>query len=61
MIVLMMPFAFYELAIGFACSNYALPILMITCAKIVGESISFYFGRKLTPVLKPILREFKFF
>lgn len=61
MILLMMPFAFYEFAIGFTCSTYIIPILIVTAAKMIGESLSFFFGKSLAPVLKPLFLEFKFF
>lgn len=44
MIMLMMPFAFYEFAIGYSCSSYLVPILIVTAAKIIGETLSFFIG-----------------
>lgn len=61
MIMLMMPFALYEFAIGFSCETYLIPIVIVTLAKVIGETASFYLGQQLAPVLKPILNEFKFF
>lgn len=45
MILLMTPFAFYEFAVGFACSSYLTPICIVTAAKMIGETASFYLGR----------------
>lgn len=61
MILLMMPFAFFEFAIGFACYDYMTPIIIVTLAKMIGEYTSFFIGRELSIFLKSLLSEFKFF
>lgn len=55
MIILMMPIAFFEFAIGFACTDYLTPIIIITLAKIIGESSSFFLGKYLSLFLNPLL------
>ncbi|CAD8056933.1 unnamed protein product [Paramecium sonneborni] len=61
MILLMMPFALFEFAIAYACSDYITPILIVTAAKMIGEYSSFFIGKELSFFLKGLLQEFKFF
>lgn len=61
MLLFMMPFFLFELAVGFAYSSYIFPIIIITCSKFIGESLCFYLGKVLTPVVRPLLEEYKLF
>ena len=61
MILLMMPFALFEFAIAYTCSDYFTPILIVTVAKMIGEYSSFFIGKELSFFLKELLQEFKFF
>lgn len=61
MILLMMPFTLFELAIGFSCPDYLTPILIVSLSKMIGEYTCFYIGKQLSYFLKALLSEFKFF
>lgn len=45
MILLMMPFTLFELAIGFSCPDYLTPIIIVSLSKMIGEYTSFYIGK----------------
>ncbi|CAK58263.1 unnamed protein product (macronuclear) [Paramecium tetraurelia] len=61
MILLMMPFALFEFAIAYTCTDYITPILIVTAAKMIGEYASFFIGKELSFFLKELLKEFKFY
>jgi membrane protein DedA with SNARE-associated domain len=57
----MIPFTIFELAVGYTCPSYILPVALCIAAKLIGETICFFIGRYLSPALKPQLNEFRFF
>jgi membrane protein DedA with SNARE-associated domain len=51
----MIPFTIFELAVGYTCPSYILPVALCIAAKLIGETICFFIGRYLSPALKPQL------
>ena len=53
--IFMLPFVFYELAVGYSCTGIYWPLFLCIISKLLGESISFGLGKLLKNKLLPIL------